>query len=171
MLELYVCMCSFWDAISLPYQKIYENGSVEPSSKNVYPGANQFKVNGRLFLSATVLDDEVQSSSDSIDETSMDRCQDIVVHFYSTVCRCILRADVPDIVFDDCVPGGVFVKDFSIWNLSEIPCAFQIHVKNGQAEQPVRIWRFSSLYKFGSAYHMDTQGCKLLPFLTCMLWF
>ncbi|CAM6083476.1 unnamed protein product [Calypogeia fissa] len=117
-------------------QKIYENGSVEPSAKDVSSAATQFKVNGRLFLSATVLPDEAQALLGPIDETSMDHCQDIVIHFYSTVCRCILRADVQDIVFDDCVPGGVFVKDFSIWNLSEIPCAFQIYVKTGRAEQP-----------------------------------
>lgn len=39
-------------------QKLYENGAVELSSKNVYLCANQFKVNDRLFLSTTVLTDE-----------------------------------------------------------------------------------------------------------------
>lgn len=120
-------------------QEIQENGSVEPSSKAVHPRANQsFKVTGMVFLSATVLSDNSRTQVAPISDKSLDCRQDIVIHFQSTVCRSILKADVQDIVFDDCVPGGVFVKDFSVWNLSEVPCSFQLHVKNGQTEQPVR---------------------------------
>ncbi|KAL3702130.1 hypothetical protein R1sor_020152 [Riccia sorocarpa] len=116
---------------------IQENGSVEPSPKIVYPRANQsVKVAGRLFLSATVLGNSARVHSSAGLDRSLDGRQDIIVHFQATVCRSILKADVQDIVFDDCIPGGVFVKDFSIWNLSEVPCAFSLHVKNGQAEQP-----------------------------------
>ncbi|BBM97058.1 hypothetical protein MPTK1_1g02700 [Marchantia polymorpha subsp. ruderalis] len=117
--------------------EIQENGSVEPSSKAVHPRANQsFKVTGMVFLSATVLSDNSRTQVAPISDKSLDCRQDIVIHFQSTVCRSILKADVQDIVFDDCVPGGVFVKDFSVWNLSEVPCSFQLHVKNGQTEQP-----------------------------------
>ncbi|KAL2649598.1 hypothetical protein R1flu_017726 [Riccia fluitans] len=119
------------------YTDIQENMSAEPSSKIVYPRASQsFKVTGRLFLSATVLGNSSRVQISAGSDRSLDSRQDIIIQFQATVCRSILKADVQDIVFDDCIPGGVFVKDFSVWNLSEVSCAFNLHVKNGQAEQP-----------------------------------
>ncbi|CAG8515229.1 20468_t:CDS:2, partial [Racocetra persica] len=46
----------------------------------------------------------------------------VTVKFRSTVCRSVLWTDVGEtgINFDDCVIGGVYFKDFTIWNRSEI---------------------------------------------------
>lgn len=39
---------------------------------------------------------------------------------YGICCRSMFRVDVDELRFDDCVPGGSYVKDFTIWNRSEI---------------------------------------------------
>ncbi|PKC72861.1 hypothetical protein RhiirA1_411279 [Rhizophagus irregularis] len=46
----------------------------------------------------------------------------ITVKFRSKVCRSVLWTDVGEtgINFDDCVNGGTYFKDFTIWNRSEI---------------------------------------------------
>ncbi|RHZ71084.1 hypothetical protein Glove_262g53 [Diversispora epigaea] len=48
--------------------------------------------------------------------------QQITIKFLSTVCRSMLWTDVGEtgINFDDCVIGGTYFKDFTIWNRSEI---------------------------------------------------
>jgi hypothetical protein len=119
-------------------QRLLHNGHVEPS-RRVYSSANQtFHVHGKLFLSATVLS-ENQCGRDQKDLGSQQQQHQVItVDFNSTVCRSTLKTDVSEIVFEDCVPGGVFVKDFSIWNISEIPCTFQLCVKNVAVEHPVR---------------------------------
>lgn len=32
-----------------------------------------------------------------------------------------MNVEVEELVFDECVPGATYVKDFTVWNLSEIP--------------------------------------------------
>jgi hypothetical protein len=109
---------------------------VEPS-KRVYSSANQtFHVHGKLFLSATVLS-ENRCGRDPKELGSQQQHQVLTVDFNSTVCRSTLKTDVSELVFEDCVPGGVFVKDFSIWNISEIPCTFQLRVKNVAVGHPI----------------------------------
>jgi len=93
-----------------------------------------FQVNGKLSFSASVLGDSVGSRHG---EATRINHQTITVLFNSTVCRSVLKTDVSEIVFEDCVPGGVFVKDFSVWNLSEIPGSFELNVKCGPSEKPV----------------------------------
>lgn len=116
------------------HQRLNQNGSAEPP-KRVNADANQaFHVNGKLTFSATVLRDGAGLVRE---EPVISKIQDVVVQFTSMVCRSVLRTDVSEIVFEDCVPGGVFVKDLSIWNLSEIPGSFELHVKTGHSEQPV----------------------------------
>lgn len=34
--------------------------------------------------------------------------------------RCVMKVDCEELMFDDCVPSATYVKDFNIWNLSEI---------------------------------------------------
>ncbi|RUS31123.1 hypothetical protein BC938DRAFT_478418 [Jimgerdemannia flammicorona] len=48
--------------------------------------------------------------------------QQLTIKFRSTVCRTVLWTDVGEtgITFDDCVIGGTYFKDFTIWNRSEI---------------------------------------------------
>jgi hypothetical protein len=93
-----------------------------------------FQVNGKLSFSASVLGDSVDTKHG---EATRVKNQKITVQFNSSVCRSVLKTDVSEIVFEDCVPGGVFVKDFSVWNLSEIPGSFELNVKCGRSEKPV----------------------------------
>lgn len=51
---------------------------------------------------------------------------DVVIPIQGQVCRSLLRLDVKELHFDDCVPGGSFVKDFTVWNRSEIPLLFKL---------------------------------------------
>lgn len=51
---------------------------------------------------------------------------DLVLPLHGQVCRSLLRLDVKELHFDDCVPGGSFVKDFTVWNRSEIPLLFKL---------------------------------------------
>ncbi|RKO93087.1 hypothetical protein BDK51DRAFT_24729, partial [Blyttiomyces helicus] len=46
----------------------------------------------------------------------------ISVKFRSRVCKSVLWTDIGEtgIIFDDCVVGGTYFKDFTIWNRSEI---------------------------------------------------
>lgn len=53
------------------------------------------------------------------------------------VCWLVLKMDVLEIVFEDCVLGGVFVKDFSVWNFFEIFGLFELNVKCGFFEKLV----------------------------------
>ncbi|KAG0226486.1 hypothetical protein BGW41_004197 [Actinomortierella wolfii] len=50
------------------------------------------------------------------------------VKFRSTVCRSVLYSNVGEtgINFDDCVANQEYVKDFTIWNRSEIPLYWQL---------------------------------------------
>ncbi|KND01233.1 uncharacterized protein SPPG_04324 [Spizellomyces punctatus DAOM BR117] len=46
----------------------------------------------------------------------------VTVKFRSRVCRSVLWTDIGDtgLMFDDCVVGGTYFKDFTVWNRSEI---------------------------------------------------
>ncbi|KAF9971794.1 hypothetical protein BGZ73_005157 [Actinomortierella ambigua] len=50
------------------------------------------------------------------------------IKFRSTVCRSVLYSNVGEtgIDFDDCVANQEYVKDFTIWNRSEIPLYWQL---------------------------------------------
>ncbi|OQS05935.1 hypothetical protein THRCLA_02005, partial [Thraustotheca clavata] len=50
----------------------------------------------------------------------------ITVPLQGQVCRSLLGLDVKELHFDDCVPGGSYVKDFTVWNRSEIPLVFRM---------------------------------------------
>jgi hypothetical protein len=44
-----------------------------------------------------------------------------------------MKVDVEELVFDDCVVGATYVKDFTVWNLSEIALSLSInHVESGR---------------------------------------
>ncbi|KAI9908764.1 hypothetical protein PsorP6_004051 [Peronosclerospora sorghi] len=75
-----------------------------------------FTLSGRLILLPTFT--ENNSSSTSFPE--------VLVPLQAQVCRSLLRLDVKELHFDDCVPGGSFVKDFTVWNRSEIPLLFRL---------------------------------------------
>ncbi|CAK4108569.1 unnamed protein product [Aphanomyces euteiches] len=73
-------------------------------------------LSGRLLFSTTVLDSRNVPPSDAT----------IAVPLQGNVCRSLLRLDVKELHFDDCVPGGSYVKDFTVWNRSEIPLVFRL---------------------------------------------
>ncbi|KAF9435384.1 hypothetical protein BGZ76_006407 [Entomortierella beljakovae] len=52
------------------------------------------------------------------------------VKFRSSVCRSVLYSNIGEtgINFDDCVTNQEFVKDFTIWNRSEIPLYWKLNV-------------------------------------------
>ena len=50
-----------------------------------------------------------------------------VVRLKGAACRSVMQVDRPEIAFDDCIPGGVYWKDFGVWNLSEIPLTFSLY--------------------------------------------
>ncbi|KAG0364530.1 hypothetical protein BGZ54_007414, partial [Gamsiella multidivaricata] len=54
----------------------------------------------------------------------------LTVKFRSTVCRSVLYSNIGEtgINFEDCVANQEFVKDFTIWNRSEIPLYWQLNV-------------------------------------------
>ncbi|ETW02225.1 hypothetical protein, variant [Aphanomyces invadans] len=88
---------------------------------------------GRLLFSTTVLDANNSGSgqagalptrapSASLAESTTT----IAVPLQGNVCRSLLRLDIKELHFDDCVPGGSYVKDFTVWNRSEIPLIFRL---------------------------------------------
>ncbi|KAG0344399.1 hypothetical protein BG004_004500 [Podila humilis] len=62
------------------------------------------------------------------------------VKFRSTVCRSVLYSNIGEtgINFEDCIANQTYVKDFTIWNRSEIPLYWQLHtvdIGNGNREE------------------------------------
>ncbi|KAG1700098.1 hypothetical protein DVH05_011911 [Phytophthora capsici] len=76
-----------------------------------------FVLSGRLILQPAYVDGSV---------TSRLPIPEMLVPLQGQVCRSLLRLDVKELHFDDCVPGGSFVKDFTVWNRSEIPLLFKL---------------------------------------------
>ncbi|CAH0477224.1 unnamed protein product [Peronospora belbahrii] len=76
-----------------------------------------FVLSGRMILQPSFEDNSVSRKVQT---------PEILVPLQGQVCRSILRLDVKELHFDDCVPGGSFVKDFTVWNRSEIPLLFKL---------------------------------------------
>lgn len=53
------------------------------------------------------------------------------------MCKSTLKLIEHEITFANCVPGGTYVKDISLWNVSEIPTAFRIISKVKIGLKPV----------------------------------
>ena len=58
--------------------------------------------------------------------------QSLNLKFRSKVCRSILWTDISEtgIMFEDCVVGGTYFKDFTIWNKSEIDLYWTLNTQN-----------------------------------------
>lgn len=52
---------------------------------------------------------------------------DYICTLLGNVCRSVLRVNVEEVRFDNCVPGGTYYEDFAVWNRSEIPLLFTVH--------------------------------------------
>ncbi|RQM30883.1 hypothetical protein B5M09_011190, partial [Aphanomyces astaci] len=85
-------------------------------------------LSGRLLFATTVLEPNgvASSSRPPVSTPSDGGAATIAVPLHGNVCRSLLRLDIKDLHFDDCVPGGSYVKDFTVWNRSEIPLIFRL---------------------------------------------
>uniref|UniRef100_K3WPU0 MSP domain-containing protein n=1 Tax=Globisporangium ultimum (strain ATCC 200006 / CBS 805.95 / DAOM BR144) TaxID=431595 RepID=K3WPU0_GLOUD len=81
---------------------------------------------GRLIVKPRYLDRAVSSENLKEMRTTVLPAPDVIIPLQGQVCRSLLRLDVKELHFDDCVPGGSFVKDFTVWNRSEIPLLFKL---------------------------------------------
>ncbi|KAF9147784.1 hypothetical protein BG015_010515, partial [Linnemannia schmuckeri] len=89
------------------------------------------------------------------------------VKFRSTVCRSVLYSDIGEtgINFEDCVANQAYVKDFTIWNRSEIPLYWQLNtvdVSNASRENWLRFVDYEDSYGGAgaedAAEHVEEQG-------------
>lgn len=59
--------------------------------------------------------------------------QEQVVIVYAQVCRSVLEVDVHQLQqLDDCVPNDKYVRDFTVWNRSEVPLTFGLSAKHSK---------------------------------------
>ncbi|KAI8596919.1 hypothetical protein EDD21DRAFT_311538, partial [Dissophora ornata] len=106
------------------------NGSTDQQTDNF----DSFEVNGLVFFFAykTAASHETSTGNSSLAPTTTPHKADYqhTVKFRSTVCRSVLYSDIGEtgINFEDCIANQEFVKDFTIWNRSEIPLYWQLNV-------------------------------------------
>ncbi|CAM9873303.1 unnamed protein product, partial [Ectocarpus sp. 8 AP-2014] len=50
----------------------------------------------------------------------------MIIEVQAKVCRSILSADITELQFLEACPGASYVKEFSVWNKSEIPLTFRL---------------------------------------------
>lgn len=89
------------------------------------------------------------------------------VKFRSTVCRSVLYSNIGEtgINFEDCVANQEYVKDFTIWNRSEIPLYWQLNtvdVSSASRESWLRFVDYEDSYggtgAEDAAEHVEEQG-------------
>jgi hypothetical protein len=51
------------------------------------------------------------------------------VLFVVRICRSVLQVDVRELVFESCVLGSTYIKDFAVWNRSEMPLSYSLSCK------------------------------------------
>ena len=68
---------------------------------------------------------------------------DVVVRLKGAACRSVLQVDRFEVMFDDCIPGGVYRKDFGVRNLSEIPLTFSLYFSGGP--ETAQLFQFTSV--------------------------
>ncbi|CAJ0650018.1 4891_t:CDS:10 [Entrophospora sp. SA101] len=98
-------------------QNLISNRTSSPSINVTYYSEND-QVNN---LNKIIIDNSIYRDVDNISNTNKADYQ-VTIKFHSTVCKSVLWTDVGEtgINFDDCVNGGTYFKDFTIWNRSEI---------------------------------------------------
>jgi len=75
---------------------------------------NYTDVQGHVTLTASADEDSELSGSE----------RELNIKLMARICRSLLKVDRSEITFDDCVRGGTYVKDFTLWNCSEMPLSF-----------------------------------------------
>eukprot|EP01083_Nonionella_stella_P003152 8991_1 len=99
-----------------------------------------FNLNGSIYL--------------SIVKHSSIESEILKIPFSARMCISALTTD-REISFDECVIGETYVKDFTIWNRSEVETTFLMVPEVNSANN---IFEFST-YEFSSAL----EGCKSIP--------
>ncbi|KAI8903993.1 hypothetical protein EDD86DRAFT_213630 [Gorgonomyces haynaldii] len=104
---------------------------------------NCFDIDGLVFFFAYKADAVVES----IDEGNTPPDYQHSVKFRSRVCRSYMWTDIDSagIIFDDCVVGQTYFRDFTIWNRSEI----DLHWVLNEADLLSRKWLEFSDYDSG----------------------
>ncbi|CAO3566103.1 unnamed protein product [Mortierella alpina] len=91
----------------------------------------------------------------------------LTVKFRSTVCRSVLYSNIGEtgINFEDCVANQEYVKDFTIWNRSEIPLYWQLNtvdVGDGSRESWLKFVDYEGSFGGNDVEegvdHIDEQG-------------
>ncbi|KDO27419.1 hypothetical protein SPRG_07007 [Saprolegnia parasitica CBS 223.65] len=96
-------------------------GDDSSDEERLYLNESSFAaLSGRLIFSTTIL------SPDRSPTSPVGALDAITIPIQGNVCRSLLRLDVKELHFDDCIPGGSYVKDFTVWNRSEIPLVFRM---------------------------------------------
>ncbi|KAF2076702.1 hypothetical protein CYY_002015 [Polysphondylium violaceum] len=106
---------------------------------------NYFQVKGKIYL-------HVESLLDNL-EPPLDPAQkDVVVDVFARICKSLLKVDINELIFDDCVVGSSYVKDITIWNKCEMPLVFSIYCK----EKVINFFQFTD-YATGLPLTIDNQ--------------
>eukprot|EP01133_Synstelium_polycarpum_P011912 gene11912-13878_t len=79
--------------------------------------------------------------------------QEMTIDFAARICRSLLKLDVNEIIFDDCVVGGSYVKDVTFWNKSEMPLKYSIFGK----EKTISLFSFTD-YVTGLPLSLENQS-------------
>ncbi|KAJ3179725.1 hypothetical protein HDU85_004724 [Gaertneriomyces sp. JEL0708] len=128
------------------YMKSDVTSAVTPSTEfpNMPPSYEGKSVDGNT--QATIGDVDSNQLDDDAPSSNPQSPPDyqITVKLRSKVCRSVLWTDIGDtgITFDDCVVGGTYFKDFTVWNRSEIDLYWSLsmlHLSNRPENNWLRI--------------------------------
>ncbi|KAF9578843.1 hypothetical protein BGW38_005164, partial [Lunasporangiospora selenospora] len=112
------------ESVSLDPSGDLTGGSLVASTPSSLPPP----LNNQGTISSTEL--AISSSAPSAGAPAHKADYQYTVKFRSTVCRSVLYSNIGEtgITFEDCVVNQEYVKDFTIWNRSEIPLYWQMNV-------------------------------------------
>ncbi|CAG8447057.1 5601_t:CDS:2 [Ambispora gerdemannii] len=94
-------------------------------------------------VSPSAINKPLKSEADASSGSIFKADYQVTIKFRSTVCRSVLWTDVGEtgINFYDCVTGGTYFKDFTIWNRSEIELYWLINtvdLSNSKCEDSLK---------------------------------
>ncbi|PRP80194.1 hypothetical protein PROFUN_12152, partial [Planoprotostelium fungivorum] len=61
--------------------------------------------------------------------STTDQSETKTIPFMANICPSLFRVDTKEIDFDRCLPGHAYVRDFNLWNCSEMPLSYTISCK------------------------------------------
>jgi len=69
--------------------------------------------------------------------------RELNIKLIARICKSLLKVDRSEINFEDCVRGGTYVKDFTLWNCSEMPLSFILSYT--AASNAAHFWNFMTM--------------------------